>query len=63
MLAESLVLPSDSTCILKAEPGKLWPYTKRCELGMLFISLPIYNSLFKKSNCDVIIDFVSIQRH
>ena len=39
-------LPSDSTCILKAEPGKL--DIKRREPGILFISLnvPII-SLFK----------------
>ena len=32
-------LPSDSTCVLKAEPGKL--DIKRREPGILFISLPI----------------------
>ena len=32
-------LPSDSTCVLKAEPGKL--DIKRHEPGILFISLPI----------------------
>ena len=32
-------LPSDSTCVLKAEPGKL--DIKRRETGILFISLPI----------------------
>ena len=32
-------LPSDSTCVLKAEPGKL--DIKRRELSILFISLPI----------------------
>ena len=32
-------LPSDSTCILKAEPGKL--DIKRHSPGILFISLPI----------------------
>ena len=42
----SRVLPSDSTCILKAEPGKL--DIKRREPGILFISLP--------SNYDVIFD-------
>ena len=61
MLVESLGLLSDSTSILEAEPGK--PNTKRCEPGMLFVSLPIYNSLFKKSDCDVITDFVFILRH
>ena len=35
-------LPSDSTCVLKAEPGKL--YIKRREPGILFISLPIVAS-------------------
>ena len=37
-------LPSDSTCTLKAEPGKL--DIKRRGPGILFISLPIV-SLFK----------------
>ena len=37
-------LPSDSTAVLKAEPGKL--DIKRREPGILFISLPIV-SLFK----------------
>ena len=32
-------LPSDSTCILEAEPGKL--DIKRQELGILFISLQV----------------------
>ena len=32
-------LPSDSTCVLKAEPGKL--VIKRREPGIIFISLPI----------------------
>ena len=36
-------LPSDSTHVLKAEPGKL--DIKRCEPGILFISLSIV-SLF-----------------
>ena len=31
-------IPSDSTCVLEAEPGKLC--IKRRELGILFISLP-----------------------
>ena len=39
MLVESRGLPSDSSCILKAEPGKL--DIKRREPGILFISLPI----------------------
>ena len=37
-------LPSNSTCILKAEPGKLG--IKRREAGTLFISLP-FVLLFK----------------
>ena len=37
-------LPSDSTCVLKAEPGKL--DIKRSEPGILFISFPT-DSLFK----------------
>ena len=32
-------LPSDSTCVLKAEPGNV--DIKRREPGILFISLPI----------------------
>ena len=32
-------LPSDSTCVRKADPGKL--DIKRREPGILFISLPI----------------------
>ena len=32
-------LPSDSTCVLNAEPGKF--DIKRREPGILFISLPI----------------------
>ena len=43
-LVESQGLPSDSTYVLKALPGKL--DIKRCEAGILFISLPI-GSLFK----------------
>ena len=46
-------LTSDSTCFLKAEPGKL--DIKRQEPGILFISLPIV-SLFKLV-IDVIFDF------
>ena len=40
----SLGLPSDSTCVLKVEPGKL--DIKRREPGILFISLQA-DSLFK----------------
>ena len=43
-LLTSRGLPSDSTCVLKAESGKL--DIKRRESGILFISLPIV-SLFK----------------
>ena len=39
MLVESQGLPSDSTCVLEAEPGKL--DIKRCEPGILFISLHV----------------------
>ena len=39
-------LPSDSTCVLKAEPGKLC--IKRREPGILFISLP-FVTLFKQA--------------
>ena len=44
MLVESRGLPSDSTCILEANPGKL--EIKRLEPGILFISLQA-DSLFK----------------
>ena len=47
-------LPSDSTCILKAELGEL--DIKRCEPGILFISLPIVDTL-QTSDYDVIFDF------
>ena len=39
MCVESRGLPSDSTCILKAEPGKF--DIKRRKPGMLFISLQV----------------------
>ena len=38
-LVESRGLPSDSTCVLEAEPGKL--DIKLCELGFLFICLQV----------------------
>ena len=41
---ESRGLPSESTCVLKAEPGKF--YIKMREPGILFISVPI-DLLFK----------------
>ena len=56
----SPVLPSDSTCVLKAMPGKL--DIKRCELGILFISLPIV-VLFKLASISSLSTFVSIQHH
>ena len=43
-LVESQGLPSDSTCALRAEPGKL--DIKRHAPSILFISLPI-GSFFK----------------
>ena len=52
-LVESRGLPSDSTCVLETEPGKL--DIKRCESGILFISVSIV-SLFKL-DYDVNIDF------
>ena len=46
-------LPSDSTCVLNAEPGKL--DIKRREPGILFIIYPLLNIL-KTSAYDVIFD-------
>ena len=47
--AHTARLLSDSTCILKAEPGKL--DIKKREPGILFINIPIV-SLFKQAiNC------------
>ena len=54
-------LPSDSTCVFKAKPGKL--DIKRREPGILFISLPMLNT-FQTSDYDVFFFiFVLIQRH
>ena len=53
-------LPSDSTCVLKAEPGKL--DIKKREPGILFISVPIV-SLFKLAIMTWFSNFVLIQRH
>ena len=53
-------LPSDSTCVLKAEPGKL--DIKRREPGIQFISFPIV-SLFKLAIMTSFSIFVLIQRH
>ena len=47
-------LPSDSTCVLKAEPGKL--DLKSCEPGILFISCTLLNTL-QTSDYDEIFDF------
>ena len=43
MLFESRGLPSDLTCVLEAEPGKL--DIKRREPGILFISLQAHSLL------------------
>ena len=43
---ESEALPSDSTCFLEAQPGKL--DLKRCEPGILFLGL-----LFKIDDYDL----------
>ena len=53
-------LLSDSTCVLKAEPGKL--DIKRHEPGILFISLHAY-SLFKLAIIRLLSIFMSVQRH
>ena len=53
-------LQSDSTCVLKAEPGKL--DMKRRQPGILFISLPIV-SLFELAIMTLLLTFVSIQCH
>ena len=53
-------LLSNSTCILKAEPGKL--DLKRCEPGILFISLQA-ESLFKLAVIMYLLIFVLIQCH
>ena len=47
-------LPSDSTCLLKAESGKL--DIKRCEPGILFISIPTVSPL-QTSDYDVLFNF------
>ena len=53
-------MPDDSTCVLKAEPGKL--DIKKHEPGVLFISLPIV-SLFKLAIMTYFSIFVFIQCH
>ena len=59
MLVESRGLPSNSKCVLEAEPGKLG--IKRREACILFISLPI-GALFKLAMTKLLI-FSSTQRH
>ena len=53
-------LPSDSTCVLKAHPGKL--DIKRRQPGILFISLPT-DLLFKLAIMTLLMIFVAIHRH
>ena len=53
-------LPSNSACVLKAEPGKL--DIKRREPGILFISWPNV-SLFKLAIMTYFSIFVLVQRH
>ena len=53
MIVESRGLASDSTCILKAEPGKL--DIKRPKLGILFYLFTSWFTL-QTSDYDVIID-------
>ena len=53
-------LPSDSTCVLEAEPGKL--EIKRRLPGILFISLPIV-LLFKLVIMTKFLTSVLIQGH
>ena len=51
-------LPSDSTCVLKAEPGKL--DNKRREPGILFISLPIvqaFRFMVGPGHCPMILKY------
>ena len=54
-LLTSRGLPSDSTCIFKAVPGKL--DIKRQEPGILFISLPCWFTLQTSEN-DIVIKFL-----
>ena len=66
MRSQSRALPSDSTCVLKAEPGKL--IIKRHSPDILFISLPHCFTLQTSDN-DIIFDFCvdsviqKVQRH
>ena len=56
ILVESRVLPSDSTCILEAEPGKL--DMERREPGILFTSLQADSRTVQTRDYDVIIIFL-----
>ena len=62
-LVDSRGLSSDSTCVLKAEPGKL--DIKRREPSILFMIIYQFTHLFtlQTIDFDVIIDFCVIQRH
>ena len=57
MLVESRGLPSDSTCFLEAESGKL--DIKRQEPGFLFINLHV-GLLFKQGIIDFHVDSMSL---
>ena len=59
-LVKSRGLPSDSTCFLEAEPGKL--DIKRREPGILFISLQA-DSLFKLGIVRLLSIFLLIKCH
>ena len=54
-------LPSDSTCVLNAEPGKL-DILKDANLVFCLSVYPLLNSL-QTNDYDVILMFVLIQRH
>ena len=59
-LLTSRGLLSDLTCVLETEPGKL--EIKRCEPGILFISLQV-GSLVKLAIMTSLSSYVSVQRH
>ena len=60
MLVETRGLPSDSPCVLQAEPGTL--DIKRSKPGILIISLQA-DSLFKLEIMTLLSSFVLIQCH
>ena len=60
-LLTSQGFPSDSTCVLEAEPGKL--YIIRCETGNISIYLFTHWFTLQTGDFYLIIDFCSIQRH